>query len=119
MGLRELAEKDLGFTLEDGNYGSARNITLSSPDGEEFQIQGWVNDIGYSYDTEGNAVSSRTISAMWRMSSVMKNGNYVVPGRGWECSFSDMTGKEWNCYVVRVEPDRTLGIARAWLSLDL
>lgn len=119
MNLRELAEKDLSFTLESDEYGSACDVMFIAPDGNEYEVSGWVNDIGFGYDTDGVAVATRTVCVMWRMSSMMNNNAYVIPGRGWECHFTDLSGKEWTCAITRCEPDRTLGIGRCWLSLDL
>lgn len=121
MNLRALAEQDLAFTLEDGTYGSATNLMFVSPSGDEYQCSGWVNDIGFGYDTEGVAISTRSVCVVWRLSSLMRDGNYVIPGskRGWECMYEDMSGQIWHCAITRVEPDRTLGIGRAWIGFDL
>lgn len=120
MNLRALAESDLALTLEDGAFGSATEITFIDPVGNETKVSGWVNDIGFGYDTDGVAVSTRTVCIMWRLSSFVNQAGYIIPSKqGWQCSYKDLSGKEWVCAITRVEPDRTLGVGRAWLSFDL
>ena len=121
MNLRELAEQDLSFTLEDSVSGSACEITFTDPSGNEHKVNGWFNDIGFSYDTDGNAVATRSVCVMWRLSKLLNGTEYLIPGskRGWSFSYSDFSGKQWECAITRVEPDRTLGIGRCWGSFDL
>ncbi|MBQ0165513.1 MAG: hypothetical protein KBT02_00210 [Treponema sp.] len=120
MNLRQLAEKDLAMTLEDSENGFAVPVTFTDVAGNEYKVNGNVDDIGYLLDLDGNAVAGRTVCAVWRMSSMVGiNGRYAEPGRGWRLSYSDLSGREWTLYVTRFEPDRTLGVGRVWLSLDL
>jgi len=117
MNIRALAEKDLGLTLE--NSGEGVKICFTSPKDESYEVYGRVGDIGFGYDTDGNKISTRVVQVTWRLSSMMNNNKYVLPGRGWACTWSDLSGQDWSAYVTNFEPDRTLGVGRAWLSFDL
>lgn len=117
MGLRELAEKDLAHTLENVSTGTAIPLLFLDGAGNPWECVGTVGDIGFLLDTDGNPVSGRTIVASWRLSSMMVDGKPVEPGRGWGLCYRDLTGRRWNLYVTRFEPDRTIGIGRVWLSL--
>ncbi len=119
MGLRQLAEADLKVTLTDKNVGGAVDFTLLRPSGTGFTLSGFVGDIGYLVDTEGNPIAGRTITACYRMSDFVSEGEYVKPGRGWRIVYTDMSGHEWILYVVRFEPDRTLGVGRLICALNL
>lgn len=117
MNIRVLAEKDLGLTLE--NSGEALEIYFTDTEGESYKVLGRVGDIGFGYDTDGNTISTRVVQATWRLSSMMTDGKYLIPGRGWSCNWKDLSGKSWDAFVTRCEPDRTLGVGRVWLSFDL
>lgn len=118
MNLRALAEKDLALTLE--NSGEGWEICFTDPEGESYKVLGRVGDIGFGYDTDGNAIAARVVQATWRLSKMItESGKYLIPGRGWACSWKDLSGKAWNAFVTRCEPDRTLGVGRVWLSFDL
>ena len=103
MGLRQLAEADLKVTLTDKNVGGAVDFTLLRPSGTGFTLSGFVGDIGYLVDTEGNPIAGRTITACYRMSDFVSEGEYVKPGRGWRIIYTDMSGHEWILFVVRFE----------------
>lgn len=120
MNLRALAEKDLAVTLTDSEYGGAVEFTIIKPSGTGKTLKGFVGDIGYLLDTEGNPISGRTVTACYRMSDfVSEQGEYIKPGRGFKVIYTDLSGHEWILFVIRFEPDRTLGIGRLILSLEL
>ena len=119
MGLRQLAEKDLVVTLTDDEIGGAVPFTLSRPTGDGQTLKGFVGDIGYLVDTEGNPIAGRTITVSYRMSDFVSSGDYVKPGRGWRVIYTDLAGHEWIMFVVRFEPDRTIGIGRLICTLNL
>ncbi len=119
MGLRQLAEADLAVTLTDKEVGGAVSFTLLKPNGTGFTLQGFVGDIGYLVDTEGNPIAGRTITACFRMSDLTSDGKYVKPARGWRIVYVDMSGHEWILFVARFEPDRTLGVGRLICALNL
>ena len=119
MNLRQLAEQDLAVTLTDKDNGGAVSFTISKPSGTGYTVNGFVGDIGYLLDTEGNPIAGRTVTSIFRMSDLMANDEYMQPGRGWKVIYTDMSGHEWILYVARFEPDRTLGVGRLILSLNL
>lgn len=119
MGLRQLAEEDLKVTLTDKKFGGAVDFTLLRPSGTGFTLRGFVGDIGYLVDTEGNPIAGRTITACYRMSDFVSEGEYVKPGRGWRVVCMDMSGHEWILYVALFQPDRTLGVGRLICTLNL
>lgn len=116
MNLRELAEKDLQMTIEPPG---SQVLTFTSPLGDEFTVSGKVNDIGYGYDSLGNQIATRSISACWRLSSMKQNGSYVEPCIGWQVAWQNLLDHTEIAYVTRFEPDRTMGIGRVYLSLDM
>ena len=120
MNLRQLAEQDLAVTLTDKDNGGAVSFTLLKPTGTGYTLSGFVGDIGYLVDTEGNPIAGRTVTAAYRLSDYTSSaGEYVKPGRGWKVIYTDLSGHEWILYVIRFEPDRTIGIGRLILSLEL
>ena len=119
MNLRQLAEQDLAVTLTDKDNGGAVSFTISKPSGTGYTVNGFVGDIGYLLDTEGNPIAGRTVTAIFRMSDLMANNEYMQPGRDWKVIYTDMSGHEWILKVARFEPDRTLGVGRLILSLNL
>lgn len=120
MNLRQLAEQDLKVTLTDKDNGGAVSFTLLKPTGTGYTLSGFVGDIGYLVDTEGNPIAGRTVTACYRLSDCLTSaGEYVKPGRGWRVIYTDLSGHEWILYVIRFEPDRTIGIGRLILSLEL
>lgn len=120
MNLRQLAEKDLFTTLEDAENGAAVSVKITDVSGRQYQINAIIGDIGYLLDTDGNAIAGRCVTAAWRLSSLVDNsGKQIEPGRGWRVTYSDLSGREWTLFVTRFEPDRTIGVGRVFLSLDL
>lgn len=120
MNLRALAEKDLAVTLTDSKNGGGTEFTILRPSGTGKTLTGFMGDIGYLLDTEGNPIAGRTITAVYRMSDfVTESGEYEKPTRGWRVIYSDMAMHEWFLWVDRFEPDRTLGVGRLILTLKL
>ncbi len=123
MSLMSIAEADLAVTLEDAANGGATMYTLYSPDGEGYPVAGVVGDIGYLIDSDGSPVEGRSIVVTCRISTL--NGYAVnelksmYPSRGWWAECPDVNGKQWKLFVIRNEPDRTLGIYRMVMSLSL
>jgi hypothetical protein len=118
VNLRALSEADLADTLEDVDFGGASAYTLIDLKGTEYPVKGMMGDIGYLLDGEGNPVQGRSIVGAFRISSLAALTS-SIPGKGWKAIYTDMQGKTWTLYLVRYEPDRTLGVGRAVYSLDL
>ena len=117
MNIRELAEKDLSFTLENANVSGSRFV-LSDKKGNHFNLTGAVGDIGYLLNTDGVPVQGRTITVSYRLSSLAMYTK-ETPQKGWTVLLRDLSGAEYRLYVVRYEPDRTIGIGRLLLSVQL
>lgn len=120
MNLNALAESDLALTLEDTENGFAREFVLINNTGTAYHLAGIVNDIGLTFDTEGNPISGREITISLRMSKLTDvNGDYIRPGRGWRAEIvSDVTGKKYTAYIFDFKPDRRLGVGLLFLSLE-
>ena len=117
MNLRELAEKDLSLTLEDASLTGSRFLLIDK-NKNEFELTGQVGDIGYLLSMDGAPVQGRTITVCYRMSSLALKTK-SIPQRGWRVKLTDLSGAEYDLYVARYEPDRTIGIARLILSVSL
>ena len=60
MGLRELARRDALKTIE-GKQAGNTVFTIDDLSGHSWEITGFVGDIGYSFDTDGNKVSFKAV----------------------------------------------------------
>lgn len=118
MNLRELAKADAAFTVEGENAGNAEFI-LADKDGHEWTVTGLVGDIGFLIDTDGNAVAGRTVFATFRSERVAIDGVVVEPKKGWSFTYTDLSGKAWKLFVLYSMPDRTIGLTKVYLVLDL
>lgn len=118
MGLRKLAQKDAAHTIE-GKQAGNTVFTLSDKARHSWEITGFVGDIGYSVDTEGNRVAGRTVCASFLASRVKINGKTVTPAPGWKLVYRNLEGETQESNVVFAEPDRTIGVVRVYLSLDM
>jgi hypothetical protein len=118
MNLREQAESDLGWILENtGEAGSP--FVLINPDGAEYNVVGMVGDIGLSISPEtGERIRSRSIVCSCRIKTLSALGA-GQPGRGWKARFTDLEGNTVNAFVQGNDPDRTLGIYNLVIGLDL
>ena len=118
MNLRKLARLDACHTIEGSQAGNTE-ITISDTAGHSWKITGLVGDIGYSVDTDGNRVAGRTVCASFIASRIDLNGNTVTPAPGWRLVYKDLDGNSQEGRVLFAEPDRTIGLVRVFLSLDL
>ncbi len=114
MGLREIAELDLGVTLEGVD---AWDIEVSDPDGHFIPMRGTSTDIAQVIDPDtGQTVSGRFASVTLRLSTLRTAGFKVPQGiadaslKPWLVKFLDIVGEEHTFKVVRTSPDRTLGM---------
>jgi hypothetical protein len=117
MNVRELAESDLRYTLENLN-GSGVEFTLIDPAGTAYTITGAVGDIGILYESTGEAVRNRSIVCVCRMRSLSAL-TQETPERGWRAVVSDLQGRTVKLFVTGNDPDRTLGVYRLTMGLDL
>lgn len=118
MGLRELAEKDLGAILEDSTFGFGWPITLTDPSGlTDPNLVGFSDDISQMIDPDtGQLVSGRLASVALRISSLLAAGFALPRGvaeqtsKPWVVTFNDINGISHTFKVRDGDPDRALGI---------
>lgn len=126
MGLREIAEQDLSFMLEDSVTGFGWPITVVDPAGNVGSFTGYSDDIAQVIDPDtGQAVSGRLASVTLRISTIYT----TLPGSGlprgiadtrnkpWVVSFNDINGLPYTFKVSQSNPDRALGIVVLLLEL--
>lgn len=123
MGLREQAEKDLGFILESDEAGFRWPITLTNPDETPLEMHGFSDDIAQLIDPEtGAVVSGRLASVALRMSTILTAG-FILPkaiadttGKPWLVTFDSINGVEYTFKVAQSNPDRALGLITLMLE---
>ncbi len=123
-GLREQAEADLAFVLEDDVRGFGWPITVTDPDGNTGDLVGDSDDISQMFDPEtGQMVSGRVATVILRISSLTAKGLGVPKGisdadiKPWIIEFDDINGNAGKFKVSSGSPDRTLGIVMCALEL--
>lgn len=123
MGLRLIAEADLGVILEDGAYGFGWAITVTDPAGTVGNLTGFSDDISQLIDPDtGQAVSGRLASAVLRISSLTTAGLSLPVGiadagsKPWVVDFDDINGNAHKFKVSQSNPDRALGIVSCILE---
>lgn len=119
MGLRAIAEADLGVILEDSATGFGFPITVTSPGGTNETLTGFSDDISQLIDPDtGQAVSGRQASIALRISTIYTK----FPGEGlprsianatlkpWVVEFDDINGNPGTFKVSESMPDRAAGM---------
>jgi len=124
MGIRQIAESDLGLILEDSTTGFGWPITITDPDGTTGSLTGFSDDIAQVIDPEtGQIVSGRLASAVVRISSLTTVGLALPRGiadaniKPWIVEFDDINGTAWKFKVAQSNPDRMLGVVSLLLEL--
>ena len=119
MNLKELARMDAALTIE-GEQAGNTDCTLSDNGGNEWRVKMLLGDVGFSVDTDGNKIAGRTCWATY-ISDRVKNGEGVelTPKEGWTLSWVDVSEEEVSGTVMFSEPDRTIGLKRIFIALDL
>ena len=119
MNLRDLAKRDAALTIEGAQSGKTACV-LVSPSGQEWEVPMLLSDIGYTQDTDGNAVAGRTCWATYIADRVRDEGGALLtPRRGWRLSWTDIDGRSQKMFVLFAEPDRTVGWTKLFLSVRL
>ena len=125
MNIRQLAESDLGATLEDVDNGFGWAVTLTDPAGlSSVELSCQSGDISQAFDPEtGELVSNRTASAVFRISTLETQGFTSLPksiasagSKPWLVAFDDINGKSYTFKVSQSFPDRTLGVVKCKLE---
>lgn len=124
MGLRELAEADLGLILEDGVTGFGWPITVIDPAGLSKPLTGFSDDIAQVIDPDtGVAVNGRLVSVALRISSLvaadlgLPQGIADTGSKPWVVTFNDINGNAYRFKVAQSNPDRALGLVICLLEL--
>lgn len=116
MGLRNQAENDLSFILEDASGGFGWPITLISPTSVTQNLTGFSDDISQLIDPDtGQAVSGRLASCALRMSTLdlsegMPQAVADTTGKPWVVQFNDILGNAHQFRIAQSNPDRALGV---------
>lgn len=119
MNLRDLAKRDAALTIEGAQSGNTPCV-LVSPSGHEWEVPMLLSDIGYTQDTDGNAVAGRTCWATYIADRVRDEGGAILtPRRGWRLLWTDIDGRPQKMFVLFAEPDRTVGWTKLFLSVRL
>lgn len=126
MGLRTIAEQDLGVILEDSDTGFGWSITVTDPSGNSGTgpLTGFSDDIAQIIDPDtGQAVSGRLASVALRISSLTATGLTLPRGiadsgsKPWVIEFDDINGNPYKFKVSQSNPDRALGLVTCLLEL--
>lgn len=125
MGLRELAEQDLGFILEGDEAGFRWPISITDPNGTTVSdLYGFSDDIAQIIDPDtGQAVSGRSASVAIRIFTLQDAGLGVPQGvadasqKPWLISFEDINGNSFDFKISQANPDRALGVVACLLEL--
>ena len=124
MGLREVAEQDLGAILEDSTMGFGWDIQVTDPSGLSVPLTGFSDDISQIIDPDtGEAVSGRLVSVALRISSLTAGGLTLPVGiadsaiKPWVIEFDDINGNPFKFKVAQSNPDRALGLVTCLLEL--
>ena len=117
MGLRDLAQSDLGKILRDETSGFGWPITITDPDGVTANLIGFSDDISQIIDPDtGQSVSGRMASVALPMDSFSPEGMGLPQGiadsasKPWIIEFLDILGKSHKFKVAESNPDRALGV---------
>ena len=127
MGLRELAEQDLGIILEDDTTGLGWSISLTNPAGLSAALTGFSNDVSEVIDPgTGQLVSGRVASIAIRITHLNNAGFTELPqgienraSKPWIMVFDDINGITHSFKVRKTNPDRALGVVTCELELYL
>lgn len=125
MGLRTIAETDLGKILEDSIYGFGWLITVTDPAALVKPLTGFSSDISQLIDPDtGQAISGRLASVSLRISSLTAAGFTSLPvgiadsaNKPWLIAFDDINGNPYTFKVMKSNPDRALGLVICILEL--
>ncbi|GHU66648.1 hypothetical protein FACS189447_07960 [Spirochaetia bacterium] len=118
MNLIQRAAADARKILENEN-GAGTSFILSTKENEQYPVTGSYGDIGYLLNPQtGEAIQGRTIQAAYSMKS-LREQTEREPEIGWRFTCFDLSGEQTDLFITRYEPDRTIGVARLRLALNL
>lgn len=106
MNLREMAEKDLSYTLEDKFTGFGVDVKFTDLSGNSLTIVGQYHREYMSIDPETGVSVNTKKSAVTFRTSALSLGKVK---NGWKVETTDISGNIFTGYVVDIFPDETLG----------
>ncbi len=116
-GLREQAESDLSFILEDGVYGFGWPINIKDPAGTDADLTGFSGDISQMFDPETGVPISGQLAHVALRLTTLKAVPFEVPrgvadesSKPWVVTFEDIDGEPRTFKVKNSDPDFTLGV---------
>lgn len=109
MSLRELAEADNAFLLEDDELGFAVAIRLTDTDGRVYDVVGQYHRVGVDVDPETGLLVQGNKSAITVRLSRFPADN--LPEADWSIETTDITGTAVTGKANHVMLDRTAGRA--------
>ena len=116
MNIRDIAESDLSFILEDSVNGFGIEFKLVGPDQTEYNLTGSYTDIGVFIDPQtGVGVDGSYQEIVFRISSFVSQGGTVYPDRDlWHIENVKVNGiKVIESYgIASVQTDKTLGVIK-------
>ena len=112
---RDLAAAD----MQEINDSEGIPYTLINDEGE-YPVRGIIGDIGSLLDpVSGEAIQGRSIEATVTTETLISHVAGKVPARGWRARVTGRDGKETTLFVKRNEYDRTIGLCRLTLGINL
>ena len=115
--VRDLAAADARAIIEAENGAGSPIILINKK--MEYPVMGTYSDIGSLVNPiTGEAVQSRAIEAAIPMETIMALAG-EAPTRKWKARITEADGKPATLFVNRVEADRTVGLFRLTLGLQL
>jgi hypothetical protein len=119
MNIRERAAADTQKILTDITGAATPFVLIAADDRQEYPVFGSYGDIGYLIDPKtGTAVQGRTIEAAYSMAT-LREQTEREPEKGWRFACNDLAGNKTTLFVVLYAPDRTIGLARLKLAVDV
>jgi hypothetical protein len=107
----------MGEIIEDPET-SGSPFVIIDPKEKEYPVIGIFGDIGFLLDPNtGLPIQGRTITASYRIRT-LADMTQETPGKKWKVRAPDLYGTDCTLYVVRYEPDRTIGMARIKLAVN-
>lgn len=117
MGLREVAENDLAFILEDMDEGFGWPINITDPVGLSADLVGQSGDISQTIDPETGVLISGQLAHVTLRITTLEAAGFEIPrgvvdssSKPWVVRFDDIAGAPRTYKVQESNPDFTLGI---------
>jgi hypothetical protein len=111
------ASADLKRIIENEN-GIGTRYALADKGGKEYSLVGTFGDIASLVDPiSGEAIQDRSIEATYHMETIIAAAGRI-PERGWKVRVTRY-GRELVLFVRRSEADRTIGLCRLALGINL